>query len=522
MKILVYTLFLIGLCASMADSRAQEAIPSLFIIGDSTASNSKDLGWGSHLGKYFDADQVAVINRARGGRSSRTFHSEGLWEKVRSELKPGDQVLIQFGHNDGGQPGKGKDRGSLGGTGAETVDITKESGEVETVHTFGHYMRKFIAEVREKGAVPIVLSLTVRNEWAGGKVERGPGSFSKWSEEIAAAEGAAFVDVNNIIGQAYERIGQEAVKPFFPLDHTHTSAEGADVNARCVVAGLRAVSGEVFDPWLSGPGKLIQPVNPTSQGKASPFPVPGRLLPEHHRALPTVFFVGDSTVKNGRDDGADGLWGWANPVAAFFDRSRINVENEALGGTSSRTYRSAGHWGNVLALVRPGDYVVMQFGHNDSSPVNDKSRARGTIRGNGDETEEIDNLLTGEHETVHSYGWYIRQFIAETKAKGATPIVCSPVPRNSWNGDTLNRGEGSYGEWARQASEAAGAAFIDLQTRVADEYERIGKAAVQAYFPKDHTHTGRAGAEFNAKLAVEGIRELEGCDLAGYLSPLVP
>ncbi len=69
-------------------------LPNLFIIGDSTASNSADLGWGSHLADYFDTEKISVFNRARGGRSSRTFQTEGLWDKVLEALQPGDVVLI--------------------------------------------------------------------------------------------------------------------------------------------------------------------------------------------------------------------------------------------------------------------------------------------------------------------------------------------------------------------------------------------------------------------------------------------
>jgi len=74
----------------------------------------------------------------------------------------------------------------------------------------------------------------------------------------------------------------------------------------------------------------------------------------------------------------------------------------------------------------------MQFGHNDGGAVNDASRARGSLRGIGNETEEIDNLLTKKHEIVHTFGWYMKKFISDAKARQATPIVLSPVPRNMW------------------------------------------------------------------------------------------
>lgn len=214
--------------------------PTVFVIGDSTASNTDGRGWGDPFADYFDPAKINVANRARAGRSSRTFLTEGLWGRVRDDLKPGDFVLIQFGHNDGSAPDKDRARGSLPGIGGESREFTIPNGAQEVVHTFGWYMRNFIADTKARGATPIVLSLTVRNIWKDGKVERGSGSFGQWSAEIARTEGVAFVDVTNAIADRYERMGEEKVKELFPQDHTHTSAAGADLNVSLVVAGSRA------------------------------------------------------------------------------------------------------------------------------------------------------------------------------------------------------------------------------------------------------------------------------------------
>jgi lysophospholipase L1-like esterase len=213
--------------------------PTLFIIGDSTASNTDNRGWGDHLAPYFDTARINVANRARAGRSSRTFQTEGLWDKVLAGLKPGDYVLIQFGHNDGGPPDKDRARGSLPGLGEESKDFTMPNGNQETVHTFGWYMRKFVADTRAKGAHPIILSLTVRNIWKDGKVERGSGHFSQWSREIAESEHVPFLDLTNAVADQYEKLGESHVKELFSTDHTHTSPAGAEINAATVVALLK-------------------------------------------------------------------------------------------------------------------------------------------------------------------------------------------------------------------------------------------------------------------------------------------
>jgi rhamnogalacturonan acetylesterase len=251
---------------------------------------------------------------------------------------------------------------------------------------------------------------------------------------------------------------------------------------------------------------------PPADAATRPAPPPrtGVLSPDYNRALPTDFLIGDSTVKNSWDVGSGGLWGWGRPLAAYFDRSKINVENQALGGTSSRSYITAGHWQRVLALVKPGDYVLMQFGHNDGGPA-------GSIHGTGDETRDGTDRA-GQKETVHSYGWYLRKYIADTRAKGATPIVCSPIPRNDWKDGKVVRSTGSYATWAQESAQAGGAYFIDLNSLIADRYDELGQERVRPFFPKEHTHTGWDGALLNAQCVVEGIKQLKDCPLAGYLS----
>jgi lysophospholipase L1-like esterase len=210
--------------------------------------------------------------------------------------------------------------------------------------------------------------------------------------------------------------------------------------------------------------------------------------------------------------------GWGTPIAAFFDRTKINVENRARGGRSSRTYLTEGLWDQVLAALRPGDFVLMQFGHNDGGSLTE-GRARASLKGTGDETQEVENKTTGRKEVVHTYGWYLRKYIADARARGAMPIVLSPVPRNIWKDGKVVRAANDYGKWAAEAAKAGGAFFIDLNEIVARHYEEAGPEKVQAlYFTAtDHTHTTPAGAQLNAASVVEGLRGLKDCPLAAYL-----
>jgi lysophospholipase L1-like esterase len=237
-------------------------------------------------------------------------------------------------------------------------------------------------------------------------------------------------------------------------------------------------------------------------------------------ALPTLYLVGDSTMKVG----TPGQRGWGDDLARFFDPSKINVVNQAIGGRSSRTYQTEGRWAAVLATLRPGDFVIVQFGHNDSSPVNEdppitaKTRARGTIRGVGEESREVDNILTGKREVVYSFGWYMRRYVEDIRARQATPIVLSLVPRNAWkDGHVVRSRPDNYGDWARLVAESTGAAFIDHNEIIAREMEKLGADQVGPLFA-DNLHAAPAGALFNARAAVAGLKALPGAPFAGCFS----
>jgi lysophospholipase L1-like esterase len=226
---------------------------------------------------------------------------------------------------------------------------------------------------------------------------------------------------------------------------------------------------------------------------------------------PTVFLIGDSTVRNGSlDNGAtDGQWGWGHLLHYYFDDSKVTIINDAMGGTSSRSYQeSPTLWALVLPKIKPGDYVIMQFGHNDSPA---------TLRGNGDELGEARGGR-GSAAQVHSFGWYMRQYIKQTHEKGATAIVCSLIPRNRWTDGKVDRNDENYALWAKEAAEQEHALFIPLGTLIADKYDKIGqeKVAAELFPPKEAVHPNWAGAKLNAECVVEGIRALD-CPLKNFL-----
>jgi rhamnogalacturonan acetylesterase len=166
----------------------------------------------------------------------------------------------------------------------------------------------------------------------------------------------------------------------------------------------------------------------------------------------------------------------------------------------------------------------MQFGHNDGGPIVGGT-GRASLKGVGDESQEVLDPKTNQNVTVHTYGWYMSTYIDDAKAKGATPIIVSPIPRDIWSADgkTVNRNTNDYGGWSKQVAATENIPFVDLNAIVADKYDQLGFPAVKAaYFPGDHTHTSPAGAELNAECVVQGLKALPNDPLAAYLLPNAP
>lgn len=241
-KQLMVIVLAIGLFSFVKQDR-----PTIYLIGDSTVRNSNQAywGWGSLIGEFLDTTHVVVANHAMAGRSTRTFRKEGRWDKVKENMKPGDYLLIQFGHNEGSKPDTTRQgyRGVLRGIGQDSVVLDWGNGETEIVRTYGENLRCFVREAKQMGAHPILLSMIPRNQWdERGNVKRANQDFGLWARQIAEEEEISFIDLNEITAEKYDEIGPEQVKAkYFPGDHTHTNYEGAIENAASVIEGLKNI-----------------------------------------------------------------------------------------------------------------------------------------------------------------------------------------------------------------------------------------------------------------------------------------
>ena len=495
-------------------STRQGRNPVLFLIGNSTMRNGTmgngsngQWGWGYYASKYFDGRRISVENQALGGMSTRTFYTD-LWPAVRQALRPGDWVIVSIGHNDHADFfDKKRARGVIDGVCPDTmlVGFNERRQVNDTVYSYGEYLRRYVSEIRAAGANPILMSLTPRDAYTPqGKIVRKP--QTQWAAYVAATEGVPFVDLNEISGQKLDRMSHWKEQYHFFGDHIHTSAFGAELNARSAAEGIYYSACPMLRPLQQM--MVGVPLEAYGQGR--------------QEGKPMVFITGDSTVKN-KDKDDDGMWGWGSQAGLIFDPAKITFENVAMAGRSTRSYLREGRWEKVYNALRPGDFVLLQFGHNDICPITDK-KARGVIPGTADTCHVYKMDEDGSYQVVYSFGWYLRKFIDDVREKGATPILLSLTPRNEWPGGRIERRNDSYGKWYREVVEQTGVEFVDvhnisadfLDKKFASRDEAKSKAKASQYFNHDHTHTSKLGAQMNARSVAQGLRQINS-PLAKYL-----
>lgn len=498
--------------------------PVLFLVGNSTMrtgtrgdGNNGQWGWGYYAHEYYDADKITVENLALGGTSPRTFYRE-LWAPIAAAIRPGDYVFLELGHNDNEPKNQVRERASYKPDGVlsiaedSIVRINKRTNKMDTIYTFGGYTRRFINEVRAKGGIPVLFTLTPRNAYeADGKtIQRKLSDFTPAIFAIGKEMCVPVIDLNDISAKKLEKYGPWKTDYHFFLDKIHSSAFGAMMNARSAAEGIAASN----DPQLI---RLKSFMNDRVK--------PKRCDQKREKGKPMVFLCGDSTGKN-EDKKPDGMWGWGSQGYTVFDAKKCVFQNQAKAGRSTRTYLDEERWEEVYNSLEPGDFVLIQFGHNDIGGI-DKQKERGVIATDKDTCHVYHMASNGKYKVIYSFGWYIRKMVRDAQEKGATPIILSFTPRNEWhqgkgevrgtfypvnekaNKEYIERRNDKYiPEWDKKIAEENGVAFVDVHNITADALDKLGKEKAAAYFNHDHTHTSLKGAQLNAKSVAKGLKAI--------------
>ncbi|KAL0951562.1 hypothetical protein HGRIS_008244 [Hohenbuehelia grisea] len=211
----------------------------------------------------------------------------------------------------------------------------------------------------------------------------------------------------------------------------------------------------------------------------------------------TVYLAGDSTMAKG--GGGSGSDGWGQFLAQYLT---IPVVNSAIAGRSARSYTDEGRFNTLINTVKSGDFVIIEFGHNDGTANPDNGRQDAV--GDGYDTTAVVTAADGTKITVHTFTYYLQNAVNSLKAKGAIPIVSSQTPSNVWSGSAIAAGP-RFVPYAQTVASRTGVVYVDHYNYVAQAFNRLGQTATTAFFPVDHTHTSPAGANVVAQAFVRGL-----------------
>lgn len=183
------------------------------------------------------------------------------------------------------------------------------------------------------------------------------------------------------------------------------------------------------------------------------------------------------------------LTGWGDYVAPY---TTLDVSNKAVAGRSARSYTREGRFNAITEEVQSGDWVVIEFDHNDGGSLSPTDNGRTDCPGTGDET--CSTTYDGVAETVLTFPAYWENAANMFTAKSARVLISSQTPNNPWETGAFSYSPSRFVGYAQLAAETAGVAYVDHGAYVANIFESLGADVVDAYFPLDHTHTSPGGA----------------------------
>lgn len=216
---------------------------------------------------------------------------------------------------------------------------------------------------------------------------------------------------------------------------------------------------------------------------------------------PTLFLIGDSTMANKENPDKNPEHGWGQVLNQFFTTG-IEIQNHAMNGRSSKSFRTEGRWNTVEKQLKKGDFVIIQFGHNDQK-VKDSTK--------------FTNPYT-------QYRANLERYVKETRAKGAIPILMTSIVRRNFNENgVLIDTHKEYPLVVRMVANDMNVPFVDMQLLTEQLEIAYGpenskklhlhfKEGEEPYYPKgkdDDTHLSKLGADLEAKLAAESLKNMK-------------
>lgn len=443
--------------AALASDATADRSPRIALIGDSTVADYNTerttmRGWGQLLPSQRQGAGGEVINRAAGGRSSKSFAREGRWQQVLSLEPRPDYVLIQFGHND--VTGKGPERETL--PGAIPADLPTEGPGSNPDDWYRHNLHRYVREARAAGITPVIVSPMERAVFsADGRLRRTNQPWAEAAAAVATEAGTLFIDLNTLSAELLPTLDEAGIASLQfhttegRMDRTHFSETGARLYAEVVGKAL-----------LEGFPDLAATLAPSVRDLPTLTDLRSRHLRAVTSAAPAarlrLVTLGGSSVAD-YDPAKTEMRGWGQLLRTFVDPEKADVINRAIGGRSSKSFLREGRWQQILELDPAPAYVLVSFGPND---VTGKGPTRETIPG------PVPDVLPTEGPGSNEDDWFrnnLRRYIREARGIGAVPVLVSPQERSVFNDQgQVRRTNQRWVEATQAVAEEMGVVYVDM------------------------------------------------------------
>jgi lysophospholipase L1-like esterase len=442
------------------------------LVGDSTQTENAGYGLGFCANLTGEA---ICINDAKGGASTKTYYNEGYWAKALAD-KP-DYMLIQFGHND-----------------EESKEHLARETNLQAEYPIN--LTRFVEEARAHGIIPILVTpLTRRYYEVDGKIHSDLLAHAEAMKKVASeahtplidlqADSIAYLDtLTEAQGQALGITKKDAQGNTVP-DKTHLNYQGSYIFGRMVAVDM---------------AKAVPALAACVSKTAATLPAAGvRSVAILHGAPVRIVLVGDSTVNNG------GGWG---PGFCALMTPNVECINQARNGRSSKSYYDEGLW--QTALAQHGDYILIQFGHND-------------MPGKG---------LARETDPDTTYAANMRRYIEQARAAGARPVIVTSLSRRTYKDGKLVQDLTAYAAAAKRVAIEEDVPVVDLnaastkllETMTQEQADQFDAAAHPDAVDKgpDRTHLNAAGSAVFGRMVADGLAKTcveLGPDVKGEPAP---
>lgn len=445
-------------------SDTEKRKPHIFLIGDSTVCDYYPIknynpqpgtvrtGWGQLLGGFLDPNFVVVKNMAASGTYARQYYEAGWFDGVINQAKEGDYIFIQYGINDRTY---------------DNIDSMKAT------------LKKMVEKSVEKKLIPVLISPQISVKFWGIQTDFGrpTGSgfagFFKAVGEVANETGTLFIDLTSLSSEFFGTVGRVYTSKNYYLydknkdeqvDGLHLSYHGAKRVAEIVVEEIKRQKSEgIKDKWGNDFSKIV--VN-----EEAPYRIfyQGQSGLEEMDVIATkykfvagntsIFIAGDSTAQSYGDHYYPQK-GWGQFIHKYLDES-ITIKNHALAGRSAKTFDNEGRFEAILKDLKAGDYVFIQFGHNDRSTSKPERYST---------PQEFETLLT--------------KFATQTMQKGGNPVILTPTTSN-WPNEKGEFGYG-FGDYTKAMENVArnlNIPILDVNKATAEYFTSVGPQEVKSYF----------------------------------------